>query len=660
LILSLLSGCSAPDDRKITLPLQAHSLASCPLPAPARLDLAALGDFPTSNRTSESLSVDAAGTKLAFPASMLALEATASAELASEPYIGFSERLADRFDFLLWPESTACDLFRPSSGDSFPGELGGEALGFSHSSGLVVLAGSNDANSAAIVGALTFDTRTGTSYVVDPGKRQVLSEPRAFATVTDFAGKVLVAGGENPIHEATLPASILRDSAEVYDPLRQGFEPDLVTLAEATSRQAAATLESGETVLLGGRDERSDASNVVQVVSPETRVCKLIDSLAVGRNSPVALRLSDGRILVGGGTDADGHPIGALESRAADASRQGARWDGSSSLPARYDRAFVALPGGAALAVGGCEDRNELPGEDCTAWCIHGCPPTPDPVTNQSYDAFWLAADGSIVPLDFPFSAPRPVLAQGSDGRPWLVASDVDQSNQPLPGTFALYRFDPWQKRFDPVDTDLGFDQSLSQARLVSTGPDAFVWFGADGHGPVMRGVRLGTRSAFTSDVPLVSLRDGSLRPAHLAPDHAPNGNVSYDADLGKLLFSALSPASTPVCVWISDAEYGDFSAQVAFSSTTPPALRLGSQLLSDPNSAGSSPTCQLPVVSANNTANSVSLHRKAGHLTLDIGAATASCELDVAIALARLPFGVCQSELGPAEVTQITVTRGD
>jgi hypothetical protein len=638
----------------------AHSLTSCPLPGPARLDLAALGDFPTSNRTSESLALDAAGTELAFPANMLALEATASADLATEPYLGFSERLADRFDFLLWPEATACDLFRPESGDSFPGALGGEALGFSPSSGLVVLAGSNDASSAAIVGALTFDTHTGASYVVDPGKRQVLSVPRAFASVTDFAGKVLVAGGENPIHDPAQPASILRDSAEVYDPLSQSFEPDLVTLAEATSRQAAATLESGETILLGGRDQRSDASSVVQVVSPETRVSKLIDSLAVGRNSPIALRLTDGRILVASGTDADGHPIGVLESRAPDASRLDAPWDGSSSLPPRYDRAFVALPGGAALAVGGCEDRAELPGEDCAAWCNRGCPPTPDPSTNQSYDAFWLAADGSIVPLDFPLSAPKPVLAQGSDGRPWLLASDVDQFNQPLPGAFALYRFDPWQKRFDPVDTDLGFDESLSASRLVSTGPDAFVWFGADSVGPVVHGVRLGTRSAFTSDVPLVGLHDGSLRPAHLAPDHAPEGNVSYDATLSKLLFAALGAGSTPACVWIADAEYGDFSAQVAFSTDISPALRLGSQLLSDVDSAGSSPTCQLPAVSPNSAASSITLRRKAGHLTFGIGAMSASCDLDAATALERLPFGVCQSELGPVEVTQITVTRGD
>ncbi|HWZ93459.1 MAG TPA: hypothetical protein VNW92_31585, partial [Polyangiaceae bacterium] len=323
--------------------------------------MAALGDFPVTERTSESLAIDSSGTTLGFPANTLALEATANADLATQPFIGYSERFADRLDFLLWPQATACEVFRPGANDSFPGSLGGEALGFSSSSGLVMVAGSNDPNSAAIVGALTFDTRTGTSYVVDPGKRQVLREPRAFATVSDFAGKVLVAGGENPVHDAAQPATDLRDSAEVYDPISQSFETDLIQLAEATTRQASATLQSGETILLGGRDEASRASSVVQVVSPLTRISKLVGSLNLGRNSPTALRLSDGRVLVGGGDDVDGHPIGALEWRDTDASKLQAPWDGTIALPARFERAFTALPGGAALAVGGCEDRPALP-----------------------------------------------------------------------------------------------------------------------------------------------------------------------------------------------------------------------------------------------------------------------------------------------------------
>ena len=615
------------------------------------MDLSALGDFPVSNRTSESLAIDAAGTKLGFPSDTLAIEATADSDFAPQPFIGLGERLAERFDFLLWPQGHACELFRPSPNDSFPGKLGGEALGFSPSSGLVMAAGSNDSSSAAIVGALTFDTRTGKSYLVDPRKRQVLSEPRAFATVSDFGGKLLVAGGENPIHERTQEANLLRASAEVYDPSQQTFEPDLIALAEATTRQAAVTLENGETLLIGGRDEASDASRVVQVVSPVTRVSKLIDSLSIGRNSPTAVRLGDSRVLIGGGTDVDGHPIGALELRERDASRLDPPWDGTLSLPPRFDRAFSGLAGGAALAVGGCEDRIAASGEKCSTWCTRGCPPQPDPITGQRYDAFWITPDGSVTELDFPLSAPRPILLPGSDGRPWLIASAVDQFGQPVPDRFALYRFDPWQKQFIANDLELELGAGLTPASFAPIGVDAFVWLDKGADGPVLRGARLGLRSAFSNDVPLVALRDGAGNPAHLAPDHPPGTDLKYD---GSLELQAAA-GTTPACVWIADTQYADFSAQIEFSSANPPSLRLGPQaILATAPEQGGAP-CQLRSTGQPGT---IHLRRKGTLVSLELGGASGSCELDASLT-GRVALAVCQSALAATTVTRISVTRG-
>jgi hypothetical protein len=615
------------------------------------LDLSALGDFPVSNRTSESLPIDAAGTALGFPSDTLAIEATADADFTPQPFIGLGERFAERFDFLLWPEGHACELFRPGPSDSFPGKLGGQALGYSKSSGLVMAAGSNDSSSAAIVGALTFDTRTGESYLVDPRKRQVLTEPRAFATVSDFGGKILVAGGENPIHERTQEANQLRASAEVYDPSLRTFEQDLIALAEATTHQAAVTLENGETLLMGGRDEGSDASRVVQVVSPATRVSKLIDSLSVGRNAPTALRLSDGRVLIGGGTDANGQPIGALELRDRDASRLDPPWDGSLSLPARFGRAFIGLPGGAALAVGGCEDRAAAAGETCATWCTQGCPPEPDPITGQRYDAFWITADGSVTQLDFPLSAPRPILLPGSDGRPWLIASGLDQFAQPLPDHFALYRFDPWQKQFVASDLELELGESLTPASFAPIGVDAFAWLDSDADGPVLRGARLGLRSAFSNDVPLVALRDGAGNPAHLAPDHPPGTDLKYD---GSLELSAAASAA-PACVWVTDAEYADFSAQIQFSSDDPPSLRLGPQLISATEPGQPGAPCELPSTGAPGT---IHVRRKGTLVSFELGGASGSCALDSSLT-GRVAFAICQSALTTTTVTKISVTRG-
>src|SRR6187551_3601330 len=76
----LLSGCSTKVSREIELPLTVHSLASCPIPTPAELGMGALGDFPTSNSTVESLSLTAQKEKLTFPSDTLALAASAHSE----------------------------------------------------------------------------------------------------------------------------------------------------------------------------------------------------------------------------------------------------------------------------------------------------------------------------------------------------------------------------------------------------------------------------------------------------------------------------------------------------------------------------------------------------------------------------------------------------
>jgi hypothetical protein len=621
------------------------------------LDLSALGDFPTSNRTSESLSLGASDVQLGIPANTLALTASAQANDSNQSFIGYSERLGDRLDFLLWPQGSACQLFERSSGDSFPGVLGGEALGFAPTSGLVMVAGSNDATSAAIVGALTFDTRTGESHVVDPRLRAVLSEPRAFASVSDFGDQVLVAGGENPIHDASVEASVLRDSAELYDPTSRSFQADLLMLAVPRSHHAAANLDSGEVVLVGGRAEGSDASTFVEVISPSTRVSKLVENLSVARRDAQALHLSDGRILVAGGLDAAGHPVGALEWRGADASQLGAPWDGTTSIPARFGRSFVALAGGAALAVGGCADRDPEPNEDCSTWCPTGCPPTSDPVTKQRYDAFWLAPDGAVSALDFPFSAAQPILLPGSDSRPWLISEGVDDSGQPAPGAYVAYRFDPWAQTFVPADLDLGVSDATDAPRFVATGADAFVWFGEDGSTPALRGLRLGTRSAYTNDVDLVTLRDSddATRPAHLAPDQPPGTSVQYDSVHGILHFENVeeSARSSRVCVWISDADYADFSAEVAFSSQATPTIQLGTQALADPRDSEVDSTCALPLNVAG--PGVLELDRRDGNVRLIIGGAQSTCNLGAG----RLPLGVCGSSLGPVQVTRISVTRG-
>jgi hypothetical protein len=628
----LLSGCSAPETREILLPLTVHSLPSCPIPTPAELNLRALGDFATSDATVASLSLTAQNEKLTFPSHTLALDSSAYPESSAQVFIGFSERDSDGLDFLLWPEGSVCELLRAAS---YPAGLGGEALGFASASGLMMIAGSEGFSSSAVVGALTFDARTGQSVVVDP--RAAMRRPRSFATVTGFGEKLLVAGGEYPIHERESSANVFNDTGEVYDPRTGSFEADFVPLAVDVGRHAALLLESGETALIGGRSAASEASSFIQVVSPLTRATKLLGTLQLARSAPTALRLDDGRLFVAGGEDAAGKPVGALEWRAFDTSPLPAPFDGTISLPPRFDRAYAPLVGGAVLAVGGCEDRAPLAGEDCSSECRRGCPPQP------SYEAFWISADGVVTALPLPLGAGRPSLLPGSDGSPWLIAQG------------RLYRFDPWRARFEPADRELGLDLTLGPPRFVAMGLDSFAWLTEDAGGVVLNGVRLGTRSAFSNDVALVTLRDPDdpSRPAHLVADRPPSSDLDYEGGRAALAFAQSTSGSAKTCVWISDALFADFSAEFVFSSSESPSLRVGGTEFVDPAADHGNGACSLPARTAGD-AGRILLKRVGNHALLTLGDARSECT----VSAQRSPVGVCASELGPVRVTQLRVTR--
>jgi len=636
----LLSGCSAPEPQEILLPLTVHSLESCPVPTPAQVDLSALGDFPTSNDTTPSLSLTAQNVRLSLPSDTLALEATARPEASDQAFIGFSGRSELGLDFLLWPEESPCELYRAGS---YPAGLGGEALGFADEIDVLMLAGSEGFSSSAVVGAMTFDARTGHSGAVDA--RDAMRKPRAFASVSGFGSKLLVAGGEYPIHESGTPASVFNDTAEVFDPVSSSFEPDFVALFQGVARHAAALLDSGELALIGGQSEASRASNYIQVVSPLTRTTKLLGTLAVGRSEPTVLRLDDGRLFVAGGVDASGSPVGALEWRAADTSPLSAPFDGTVSLPPRFDRAYATLSGGAVLAVGGCEDRAPRAGEDCARDCQRGCPPWPPGADEARYEAFWVSAEGGVTTLDLPLRAGRPSLLAGSDGGPWLIAEDSE-----------LFRFDPWHGKFDSTPIALGLSGAPGAARFLSMGSDSFAWLTEDESGSVLRGLRLGTRSAFSNDVPLVTLRDPNdpSRPAHLVPDRAPSAELSYEeAGPGALAFAQSAPGAVKPCVWLSDARFSDFSAELTFSSSESPSLRLGSQQFVAAQASDAGASCALPAV-ANGAGGRLSLERLGKQVLFTLGDAHSKCT----VGAERLPLAVCASELGSVRVTRLSVKR--
>ncbi len=535
----------------MTRTLRVYSLPACAASAGAELELAALGPFSPSNSTAEVLPLAAVDRALPFPPGTRAISAVAREQ--SGRYLGYGELRKDALSLLLWPEARSCAVFEGALEAGFPGRGGGQALGYAPGLGLVLAAGGDDPTSSAVVGALTFDVGNGEAFAVDASARHVLGEPRAYATVTEFGAGMLVAGGEDPIHDVPQEARVLRQTAEIYDPRARRFELDLVELREARTRHAALVLASGETLLIGGRGAFGTALRALETVSPLTRTSSLSDlaTLAVGRIEPVALRLSDARLLVAGGYDAEGRPVAAIERLDSDAT-EAVPFEMAPELPARFDRAYAALPGGSVLAVGGCEDREPAPGEDCSA-CRRGCPPA-------EFDAYWIQESGEVHPVELSVPAPRPLLLPGSDGSPWLfVETEL--------GVRTL-RFNPFRARFE-AHADIGEMPDPKLVTPVSIAPDHFVWIGP-GDRPAVFGFRASTRGRYSNDVGLVATTHplDPLWPEHLAPDRAPSDALYTERAL------ALDPGGATV--YVTDALYGDVAVELEFEAGPPPSVLFG------------------------------------------------------------------------------------
>ena len=167
-------------------------------------------------------------------------------------------------------------------------------------------------------------------------------------------------------------------------------------------------------------------------------------------------------------------------------------------------------------------------------------------------------------------------MAPGSDGSPWLLAYDNDAT----PTCRAVFRFDPWQVRFEPVPL-AELDPSRwpdPRAPLTSLGPDAFVWL-TEGDSPLLVGTRASVRGALSQYETslLYALSDDPLRPVHLAPDRPPRADTANFTP-GSLLNLEIpdEPDQPLVTVHVTDTSYDDVAVTFEFSDRGPPVLLLG------------------------------------------------------------------------------------
>lgn len=385
---------------------------------------------------------------------------------------------------------------------------------------------------ATYVGDLT----TGIVERLALGMAARRSEPSvtAFRTkVDEDPAPALVAGGEDPEGGRALA------TAEIYMPDSEArgalgdFDRFVIPLSKSRTRHGAVVLATGETLLVGGRNE-TGVLRSTELVDPIKRVARTerLADLEFARERPTVLRLASGEILVAGGSDAQGKPVPFLEWLAPDGSKSNKR---SQPLVAGRERAFVPLEGGGALAV--------------------VVPEQPDP----RFPTVWVISSAGVpeqaLPID-PAELGTVRLFPGAEGAPLLWTGK------------RWLRWQPWFSAFQPMadapqvgptNEDPAFD-------AIASGDSGLALWLANrgGAGLFVTGFRFATRTPFD----LVPKQPALLvqGPLGLAPDRVVGGTASAIAWTAERGLELLPGASA----FVADLTFADFDAELDVTADAP------------------------------------------------------------------------------------------
>ena len=525
-------GSAAPPTRRIV----PHRLPDCDI-ADGNLVLAALGDFATTRAISVDLKESG---EVNLPPDLVGVEASARGVRG----VGYAAP-PDDVHLTMWSTADAC---RAVLGDPGPPSRGGQAITAFDSGGAVLVAGLDPPTGGAVSDssfALVWNTRTGEKL-----PRTSLGETHrvSWATATPFGDSVLIAGG---FDRKFFPLHYL-DSALV---LRDGVLHEL-SIGDPRAEHGAVVLASGATLLVGGADGRGVVGSLVTIAPTDvppfgTANVSMLGTLARARKLPTVMRLSTDEILVAGGVDNDRNDVPTLEWFSRDGgpcTRPDCTLD-PPELAALEDVAFIALPGGGALAVGGFARDTGAPASAVS----------------------WIGNDGVVVERLPPLTpqqrgTKRVRLVAAGDGAPWLWNGN------------AWLRFDPWQNSFFSPDAapEDGPDDDLPAP--VAVDPGLFVWLARTitpdtlEEKTALRGFRHGVRGPYTHD-PDFLLAD----PRHMSPSHPPRTDGHLWADAEGLHLSESAG------VVMTDTTYGNVVVSGETSGSSLPTLELGGWAIGPP-----------------------------------------------------------------------------
>jgi len=161
------------------------------------------------------------------------------------------------------------------------------------SNGKVLVAGGEDAKGYAVTRSELYDPGIG-AFTSTGG----LSIGRYGHTATMLAnGEVLIAGGERIDEDGF---DIALSSAEIYNPSTGRFAPT-GSMRVARKHHTATLLRDGRVMVAGGEDNNGHALESAEVYNPGSGTFQTVGRMTVAHDSHTATLLGDGRVLIAGG-----------------------------------------------------------------------------------------------------------------------------------------------------------------------------------------------------------------------------------------------------------------------------------------------------------------------------------------------------------------------